>query len=252
MTTEDSFLGGRLVVQQPKNGFRAGTDTVFLAAAIDAAPGQSFLELGCGVGTASLCLAERVPGLHITAVELQADYAALARSNAARNGHEISVVTSDIRDLPPEITARSYDQVFANPPFDDPAHHQAPADPGRRMAHVDQGVLDWIEAAMRRLRPGGVLTLINRAERLQDMLVALDGCDCGDTEILPIAARAGRAAGRVLIRSKKLARGNLTLHSPFIMHDGKSHSDDVDDLSIKARQILRDGGALRWSQDAGK
>jgi tRNA1Val (adenine37-N6)-methyltransferase len=82
--TRDAFLGGRLHVWQPARGYRAGTDPVFLAAACPARSGEHVLELGCGVGVASLCLAARVEGLALTGVERQVDYAALARRNAER------------------------------------------------------------------------------------------------------------------------------------------------------------------------
>ena len=32
--TEDAFLGGRVTVRQPKSGYRAGLDAVFLAASL--------------------------------------------------------------------------------------------------------------------------------------------------------------------------------------------------------------------------
>lgn len=78
-TTDNGFLGGRLQLLQPRRGYRAGLDPVLLAASVAARPGQAVLELGCGVGTALLCLGARVPGLSLTGVELQPDYAALAR-----------------------------------------------------------------------------------------------------------------------------------------------------------------------------
>ena len=39
--TEDGFLGGRLRILQPEKGFRAGIDSVFLAAAVPCAPGDA-------------------------------------------------------------------------------------------------------------------------------------------------------------------------------------------------------------------
>ena len=84
--TEDEFLGGQLRLLQPRHGYRAGMDAVLLAASVPAEAGQAVLDLGCGVGTAGLCLARRVDGLRITGVELQPDLCALATENAARNG----------------------------------------------------------------------------------------------------------------------------------------------------------------------
>jgi hypothetical protein len=54
--TLDGFLGGRLSIAQPRRGFRAGHDTVLLAASIPAPAGSHVLELGSGAGVASLCL----------------------------------------------------------------------------------------------------------------------------------------------------------------------------------------------------
>ncbi|MEL6434627.1 MAG: methyltransferase, partial [Pseudomonadota bacterium] len=58
--TKDDFLGGRLQLLQPRAGYRAGIDPVLLAASVEARKGQSILDLGCGVGTAALCIGRRV------------------------------------------------------------------------------------------------------------------------------------------------------------------------------------------------
>ena len=38
--TKDDFLGGKVKVLQPKNGYRAGGDAVLLAASVEAKSGQ--------------------------------------------------------------------------------------------------------------------------------------------------------------------------------------------------------------------
>src|SRR3954471_16991492 len=82
-TTLDAVLGGRLTLRQPKRGHRVGDDAILLAAATQAEPGEHAIELGAGVGAAGLALAQRVPGLNVTLVEIDAALAALARENAA-------------------------------------------------------------------------------------------------------------------------------------------------------------------------
>ena len=117
--TEDEFLGGQLRLLQPRHGYRAGMDAVLLAASVPAEPGQAVLDLGCGVGTAGLCLARRVEGLRITGVELQPDLCALAAENAARNGlaGRASFIAGDLRARGSILEARSFDHVICNPPY---------------------------------------------------------------------------------------------------------------------------------------
>jgi len=83
--TLDRFLNGRITVAQPVSGFRAGHDSLLLAAAVPAEPNSSVLELGSGAGVASLCLAARVPDIRITGIEIDPELVRLANENAARN-----------------------------------------------------------------------------------------------------------------------------------------------------------------------
>ncbi len=94
--TRDQFLGAQLLIYQPRDGYRAGVDPVLLAASVPAKAGQSVLELGCGVGVGVLALGRRVAGLDLTGLEIQPDYAEMARENAAYNGLSLTVVTGDL------------------------------------------------------------------------------------------------------------------------------------------------------------
>jgi tRNA1(Val) A37 N6-methylase TrmN6 len=242
--TEDSFLGGRLRIDQPVAGYRAAIDPVFLAAFTPARRGESVLELGCGTGVAILCLAARVPGLDLHGLETQPGYAALARANAARNGIALAVHAGDLRNPPSELRARSFDHVIANPPFYPVGAATAPRDPGRRTAHVEEAELgDWIGAGLRRLFPGGWLTLIHRTERLGAILAGLEG-RAGSTLVLPVAPRVGRPSGRVLIRARKGASGPLVLAPPLVVHRAESHAGDSGDYAPEAERILREGASI--------
>lgn len=240
----DSFLGGRLRIWQPKQGYRAAMDPVLLAAAVPALAGQCVLELGCGVGVASLCLGVRIGGLTLTGLELQHSYAELARRNADANGQAMSVFEGDLDRPPKDLRSLSFDHVIANPPYFAARNGTPATDAGRERAQREATPLAaWMDAALRRLRPGGHLTVIQAAERLPDLMRALDG-RAGDMSVLPVAPRVGRPAGRVILRARKGGRGAFRLLPPFVLHDGTAHLRDGDDLTPAARAILRDGAAL--------
>ena len=247
--SRDDFLGGRLRLWQPVNGYRAAIDPVLLAAFVAAAPGERVLELGCGAGVASLCLAARVSGLTLRGLELQPGYAALARRNAAENGLALDVCEGDLRRPPAALRALGFHQVLANPPFHPAGAVTPPDDPGRDRAHREEATLaDWIACGLRRLLPGGRLTLIHRAERLGAILAAVEGA-AGAVEILPVAPRSGAAAARVLVRCRKGSAAPLTLLPPLILHRGASHAEDGGAYAAEPEAILREGAAL--SRGAG-
>lgn len=244
--TRDAFLGGRLFLWQPRRGYRAGVDPVLLAAAVPARSGQSVLELGCGAGAAVLCLGTRVPGLALTGVEVQPAYAALARRNADEAGLALDLAETDLRDLPPALRARGYDHVIANPPYFHADARQSAADAGREIALAGPTPLaDWIDVAARRLAPRGHLHMIQRAERLPEMLAAASG-RLGSLEVLPLAPRAGRPAKLAILRARKDGRAAFRLHAPLTLHAGAAHLSDAEDYLPEIAAVLRGGAALPW------
>ncbi|WP_432255005.1 tRNA1(Val) (adenine(37)-N6)-methyltransferase [Limimaricola sp. AA108-03] len=243
--TRDAFLGGRVVLLQPRRGYRAGTDPVLLAAAVPAERGQSVLELGCGAGAALMCLAARVPGLDLTGVEIQPPYADLARRNAVLNGTTAAIHTVDLRGLPPEIRARRYDHVIANPPYFDRAHSRPAPDVTKETAFgAPLPLADWIDAMARRVAPLGRLTLIQRAERLPEIVAALHG-RMGGLAVRPLVSRAGRDAERVLVTARQSGRAAFRLAAPLVLHAGARHLSDSADFTPEAEAILRHGEKLR-------
>lgn len=241
--SEDGFLGGRLRLLQPRKGYRAGVDPVLLAAAVPAQAGQAVLELGCGAGAALFCLGSRVAGLELHGIEVQPAYAALARENAARNGIAAEVHLGDLSAMPAALKAVAFDHVLANPPYHLRDRGTQAADAGRARALAEtRPVGDWVAAGLRRLRPGGTLTLIQQADRLPEVLAGAGGHEAA---VLPVASRAGRPASRVILRIRKGGRAPFRLLSPLVLHEGPAHLKDGEDYAPAVRAVLREGAPIR-------
>ncbi len=237
----EHFLDGRVRVEQPQTGFRSGLDAVMLAAAVPARPGQAALELGAGAGTASLCLAARVPHVTITGVEIAADLAGLAGRNAAVNGMaaRVSFAAADIFALPPELR-RDFDHVFVNPPFH--GEGQMPPDAPRALALNDGGQLrEWMKLGLQRTVSGGYFTAILRADRLPEALSALP--DAG-VSMLPLWPRAGEPAKRMILQVRKGSGAAFALLPGLILHESSGA------YTPEAQAILRGGAALALSGSA--
>ncbi|MGB0799959.1 MAG: tRNA1(Val) (adenine(37)-N6)-methyltransferase [Planktomarina sp.] len=242
-TTLDQFLGGALRLEQPKTGYRAGVDPVLLAAACPAKAGDSILELGCGVGVASLCLGHRVPGLSLSAVEILPDHVELTRKNAEATGMSVDVILGDVANRPTPFFDRHFDHVIMNPPYFEGAKGLAPIDAGRSSGRRETVPLQaWVIMAGKRLRPKGYLTLVQRIERLPEVLRTLEG-NLGSIKVLPVAPRVKRSAHLVLVQARKSGRAAFQMLSPLVMHAGAAHGDGY---SEEVENILRHGHGLKF------
>jgi tRNA1Val (adenine37-N6)-methyltransferase len=96
---------------------------------------------------------------------------------------------------------------------------------------------------MRRLRPGGRFTLIQRAERVPDLLAALADRPAS-LMLLPIAPRVGREATLVILAALKGGLAPFRLLPPLVLHDGPVHLRDGEDYAAPVRAVLRDAAAL--------
>jgi tRNA1(Val) A37 N6-methylase TrmN6 len=237
----DTLLGGRVRFSQPAE-YRVAIDPVLLAAAVPARAGEAVLDAGAGSGAATLCLAARVPACRIVGLELQRPLQRIASDNVQANrlGPRVEIMAGDLGRPPPRLVGASFDHVMTNPPY--LAAGQASAPPGavRAQAHVEHGLelAGWLAACLRMLRPGGMLTLIHRADRLAEVLAALHGA-LGELVVFPLWPRAGeRPAKRVLVQGRTGSRAPLRLAPGLVLHERDGR------YSAAAEAVLRHAKAL--------
>lgn len=235
---ECALLDGQVKLLQPAQGYRVAIDPVLLAAAVPARPGERLIELGCGSGAASLCLLTRVAGLDVTGLELNHELAALAQRNAALNGAKLDVVVGNLLSPPGELPIQ-VDQVFMNPPYLPANAATASPTATRAAANVEKEaeLSHWIAAGLDRLSAGGRLTLIHRADRLDEILSLLRG-KAGEARILPLRAFRDRPAKRVIVTVRKSKRAPLLLLPDLVLHEPGGG------FSAAAEAVLRRGDAL--------
>ncbi len=219
-TTLDAFLGGAVMIEQPATSYRAGLDAVLLAAACHPQAADTILDAGSGVGVVGLCIANRIPGTHLLLVEREPELATLAAANVARNSfsNRIDVMTADLT-LPlsrlPELAARvgTFHHVVANPPFYGEACGTPATDPLKATAHAmtDGSLDDWARFLAAMAAPHATLTMIHRAEKLDEILAVLER-RFGGLRLRPIHPRTGQPASRILVTGKKGSRAPL-VHS---------------------------------------
>ena len=244
-TTDDAVLGGRLTLRQPLKGHRVGHDAILLAAATGARAGEQAVELGAGVGAAGLALAQRVPDVRVTLAEIDGELCALAAHNAEANGlaARVRAVAVDVEDQAALATVGlrpgEAGRVLMNPPFNDPARHNVSPDARRQRAHVaPPGLLPrWVASAAALLKAQGVLTLIWRADALDDVLAALTPA-FGAAAVLPVLPREGAEPIRILVRAVKGVAPGRRDYAPLVLNAASGRP------TAAAEAILRGGDVL--------
>jgi tRNA1(Val) A37 N6-methylase TrmN6 len=222
--TRDAFLGGRLIVSQPGNGFRAGLDSVLLGAAVRG-NASNLLDLGAGAGTAAMVAMAHHPELTATLVELDPQMVALAAANLVANGlggrgraPTVDVAAPGSERSAAGLPAEHYAAVIANPPYFESGRGTAPSESRAAARHMGPDDLDhWVKAAAMHAAPGGEVIFIYPAESLAALLAAFDR-RFGAVVVLPLCPREGEPASRILLRGIKGSRAPLRLLASRALH----------------------------------
>lgn len=225
---ETSILGGRVRVLQPDKGLRVTTDTVLLAAAAKVGLGDTVMDMGCGTGGAGLALLARVSDINLIGIDIQDELITLAQKNAALNdwSDQCRFECRDVTKQP----HRDLDHIICNPPYMREKTWSKGVDEARNKAlGFDQGTMlkNWIDAIYGALKPMGGMTLIHKAETLDELLIAMHE-RFGAIEVIPLASKAEEPAKRIIIRAIKGRKTPLTIHPTIILH--KSDGDYTESL----------------------
>lgn len=230
-------LDKRVQLLQTAQGFRTSIDSVLLAAACPAKSGDHVLDMGCGVGSAGLCVLWRVKGVRLTGVEIQKESVELARENGALNGMECEFMQCDIR----EFRGLGFNHVICNPPFLEAGTHNASPSESLAMArgHADSELTlkHWMDAGHKALKSGGSFTMIHRADHTDKIIQAL-GPRFGAVEIIPFWPHAGEPAKRVIVRAVKGRKTGCSLRPGIVLHG------ENEGYTAEAEAILRDGKTI--------
>jgi tRNA1(Val) A37 N6-methylase TrmN6 len=236
--SDDRLLGGRILLRQPKSGYRAAIDPVLLAAAVPATEG-AVLDVGCGTGAAALCYAARVLGARIAGLELREDWAALAVENARSNGLEdrVRIRCGNLLQGGAGLNPGTFDEVMANPPYLPVERADMRTPPADAAASVEgeAKLADWIAFCLAMAGPKGGITLIQRADRLDEILFHLHG-RTGGAVVFPLWPHArdegrGEDARRVIVHARKGSKAPMRLAAGLVLHraDG-AYSDAAESV----------------------
>lgn len=239
---ETTLLRGKVKLLQPKVGFHASIDSVFLAAAVHTKDRQKVLDVGCGAGSVGLCILSKKQNIYLIGIDIQRDVVDLARQNSLLNQcvDKSKFIHNSIK-TEKEIDNYCFDHVVMNPPYLEAGTHSPSPNSIKATSHGEDAstLEDWIKYAHKKLKSGARLTLIHRADRLDDVIHTLVKRRWfGSLVIYPLWSHAGEDAKRIIVQARKERYGKMILKPGMIIHraDGK--------YTPEAEAVLSDGALL--------
>lgn len=207
---------------QKKDGLTFGTDAYLLAAFIKPMKNARAVELGAGTGIISFLLVSRKKVSHVTAVELQSEYAELSWRNAVRNNLEnaVTVLEKDVRDLTVKDIGQEVELVFSNPPYmrTDTGSANRALTKNTARHETAGGIDDFCLAASRLLKHGGTFCCVYRPDRLADLFRALSAAKLEPKRLSFVAADTETAPSMVLVEARKGGATGLTITPTLLLH----------------------------------
>ncbi|MDR2504508.1 MAG: methyltransferase [Oscillospiraceae bacterium] len=104
---------------QKTKGVRFGSDTILLTDFAAQKAVKRALDLGCGCGVISLLLADKYKNASFDAVEIQEEYADMAKRSVLLNrlDSRINIIHADANLAKEHLRGKQYDLITCNPPY---------------------------------------------------------------------------------------------------------------------------------------
>lgn len=236
----DAFLGGKLKLYQPKEGYRFSIDSLLLANFIASKDNDRVIDLGTGCGIIPLLLYCTKKFSSILGVEIQKELAALARKNIAINGAEsrIEIIEEDFRHFASCYDGEKFSIVISNPPYR--KLNSGRLNPRQEKAiarhEISCTLEELIAATTKLLSPKGRFYFIYPAHRLAEILTWLRRFLLSARRIAFIHPQAGRQATHFLIEGAFISPLNLTILPPFfIFNPDGSYTAQIEKILLNKK-----------------
>lgn len=221
-TTDDTLLGGRVRVRQPRKGYRVGLEAPLLAAfglEEPRKPPRHVVDLGAGVGSVGLCASYFSPKTRVSLVEDEPETARLAAHNVVDNGlaERAAVIPASVADAVEVLGKGVADLVLTNPPWFDEDAGFVPTDERRRRARTlgAAGVTPFLVTGRQLLARGGRLAIAFPAPSLVALLGSLAIAGLVPKRMRFLHGRATANADVVFVEAMPAKPGGLRIYPPW-------------------------------------
>jgi tRNA1Val (adenine37-N6)-methyltransferase len=182
------------------------------------------VEFGTGTGIIPLLLSIHKEFQKIYALEIQPEYAALAKENIEMNGFEnrVEVICGDLKEAS-RLVPHPCDFVFTNPPYMKKNSGETASNPLRAMARheISCDLTDICRSASGLLQDKGEFYCVYRTNRLPELFCAMKEFSLEPKNMVLVTPMPHSAPELVLVRGVKNAAPDCKTRPPFVLQNEK-------------------------------
>ena len=221
---------------QEEEGFKFGVDAVLAAYYSEhlIKKGDKVLDLGTGTGIIAILVAARTLAEKIIGIEVQEKVADMAKRSVKLNNLEerVEIVVDNIAN-PAFMKKGFFNHVITNPPYKKTGTGIVnPSDSKAVSRHeVLCNLEDVISLASKSLVDGGCFTMVNRPERLCDIMELMRKYKIEPKNLRMVYPALDKAPSMVLINGIKGGKAFLKTEKPlFIFDESGDYSSEINEI----------------------
>lgn len=214
--TVDPIIKGDIQIFQPKNGFRFGVDSVYLAWFSQVSVNKRIIDIGSGSGVISALLAKLKNVKSIDALEMQPImFNCLQRTvDVCQIQNNVKLLNLDIRSYRPDF---QYDGAVCNPPYRDPSSGRVPEDETELNARFTTTMTadDIFSFCRSFLKFGAPLFLSYDADMMPVLFESAHKYNFEAKRLMPVCPDVNIKPKVILMEFRKGAKRELSFESPL-------------------------------------
>ena len=231
MKVKNYLLGYKnMYIMQDTEMFNFSLDSVLLANFVTINKSdKSILDIGTGNAPIPLILTNRT-NAKITGVEIQKESYELALESVEINKleNQIEIINDDINNFYKNCESDSFDIITCNPPF---FKNVITNDSNYKLLARHEKTLNLEQIliiAKKLLKNNGVIALVNRPERMIDIITEMKNTNIEPKKIQLVYPFKGKNANILLIEGSKNGKPGLKILPPLFAHNNDgSYTEEI-------------------------
>ncbi len=222
----EELFGDKKIIQN-KNLYRFTSDSILLSRFARAKSGDNVADFCSGsgiVGLHFLCLNGHISG--VTLFEMQHSLADMSERTVKYNGFEnVKVVCTRLQDIGREYDG-NFSLILCNPPYERGGFENLSYEKAVCRKEITITLAEIAEVACRKLKYGGRIALINRADRLAEVIFDLKSRGLEPKRLQFVAGTQGGKPYLIMVEAVRGGKPGLELlptavNSPSVGSSGR-------------------------------